>query len=70
MRVATAKKVVKKKTISDDGHEVAQEQDLTCENTYGHSHPETSERRYIVHEDPEEGYVILNGEKRKISELD
>ncbi len=59
----------RKAPVSDDGHAVPKEQDLTCER-YGHDHQENTEfgRRYIVHEDPEEGYVILNGIKRKISE--
>ncbi|MBQ1476914.1 MAG: hypothetical protein IIZ33_02080 [Erysipelotrichaceae bacterium] len=55
--------------VSSDGHRVPKEQDLTCDR-YGHDHEENSEfgRRYIVHEDPEDGYVILNGVKRKISD--
>ena len=53
-------------TRSDDGHEVPMNQDLTCETQYGHNHGALPEKRYIVHEDPEEGYVILNGVKRRI----
>ncbi len=60
-----------RKTISSDGHVVPKDQDLTCER-YGHDHRKegTNEfgRRYIVHEDPEEGFVVLNGVKRKISD--
>lgn len=62
----------KKKTISSDGHVVPKTQDFTCENEFGHNHPNSSNpeygRRYIVHEEPEEGYVVLNGIKRKISD--
>ncbi len=54
---------------SDDGHTVKASQDLTCETKYGHDHgSQTAMKRYIVHEDPPEGYVILNGIKRKISD--
>ena len=59
-----------RRIVSSDGHEVPPSQDLTCDR-YGHSHEESSPefgRRYIVHEEPEDGYVILNGVKRKISE--
>jgi len=57
-------------TISNDGHIVPKNQDLTCEQQYGHNHSSTvsEERRYIVHEDPEKGYVILNGVKRRIED--
>ena len=58
----------KRYTISDDGHVVKAEQDVTCSNQYDHRHPETPQARYIVHEDPEMGFVILNGVKRKISD--
>jgi hypothetical protein len=60
----------KKRTRSDDGHAVPRRQDLTCEKKYGHQHPDDGTHRYIVHEDPEEGYVILNGVKRKIKDCD
>ncbi len=58
-------------TISSDGHVVPRNQDLTCENLEGHDHrPLGYDQlpRYIVHEDPEQGYIILNGVKRKISD--
>lgn len=61
--------------ISSDGHVVSKEEDLTCEGRDGHVHPKLSAkdaadfgRRYIVHNDPETGYVILNGVKRKLSD--
>lgn len=53
---------------SSDGHFVPRQQDLTCETQYGHQHGNEPNKRYIVHEDPPEGYVILNGVKRKISD--
>lgn len=58
------------RTISSDGHAVPKDQDLTCEDEYGHHHPSLpdAQPRYIVHEEPTEGYVILNGVKRKISD--
>lgn len=43
--------------------------DIRCEQLYGHDHDDESQtQRYIVHEEPEQGYVILNGVKRKISD--
>ncbi len=56
----------KEGTRSDDGHVVRKEQDMTCNTKYGHDHPET--KRFIVHEDPDEGYVVLNGVKRRIQD--
>ena len=56
---------------SSDGHNVPIEQDLTCETKHGHIHQTEGiepAKRYIVHEDPEEGYVILNGIRRKITD--
>ena len=66
----SVKKNPRRPVISSDGHEVPEAQDLTCDR-YGHVHePQTNEfgRRYVVHEDPEEGYVILNGVKRKLTD--
>ena len=58
-------------TRSDDGHRVPRAQDLTCEKQYGHKHTtvDGTAPRYIVHEEPEQGYVILNGVKRRIKDL-
>lgn len=69
-KAAASGNKVKKVTISSDGHRVARSQDLTCTTRYGHKHQETSEfgKRYIVHEEPEIGYVILNGKKRKLTD--
>lgn len=66
-----SKKKQRGRQISSDGHVVQKSQDFTCETNYGHEHDapqESFERRYIVHEDPEEGYVVLNGIKRKLED--
>lgn len=55
--------------VSSDGHKIPRNMDITCEGEYGHNHSipaDLAEKRYIVHEEPEEGYVILNGVKRNI----
>ncbi|MBQ9328341.1 MAG: hypothetical protein IJ225_07375 [Solobacterium sp.] len=65
----------RKRSVSSDGHVVSKQEDLTCEGKEGHHHPAPSAEdvanygaRYIVHNDPETGYVVLNGVKRRISE--
>jgi hypothetical protein len=68
---ATANQRKRNATLSSDGHVVPYSQDLTCETQYGHNHSGISgdgSRRYVVHEEPEEGYVILNGVKRKLKD--
>lgn len=63
-----------RRTVSSDGHAVPRREDLTCDTNEGHHHPEESAMakefgpRYIVHDEPEEGYVILNGVKRKLTD--
>ena len=47
------------KTVSSDGHVIDPKNDPTCAK-YGHVHEETK-HRYIVHDEPVEGYVNLNG---------
>ncbi len=74
---------VRRPTIAHDGHYIRRENDITCETQYGHYHPGPEEfrpdedmpavpgeptPRYIVHDDPEEGYVVLNGIKRKLED--
>lgn len=56
---------------ASDGHILKGVQDITCRQ-FGHSHPEWEEpsTRYIVHDDPEDGYIILNGKKMRITEAD
>lgn len=57
------------KTMSSDGHVVPKSQDLTCEAKYDHHHvPDENGKRYIVHEEPEDGWVVLNGVKRRIKD--
>ena len=63
----------RKKTVrSSDGHAVPKGEDLTCETNDGHHHTTGSEsefgKRYIVHNEPETGYVVLNGVKRKLTD--
>ncbi len=59
----------KGRTIAHDGHVIPKEKDITCETAYGHNHGSTQDgRRFIVHEDPTDGYVILNGVKRSLEE--
>lgn len=61
-----------KPVISSDGHIINPKDDITCTNLPGHDHrpiPGVSDKpRYIVHEEPEKGYVILNGVKRKLTD--
>ena len=63
---------LKAPTIAHDGHVIPGENDITCEGAYGHNHAyavsmgETP--RYIVHEDPDDGYVVLNGVLRRIED--
>ncbi len=56
---------------STDGHVLSREQDITCRQ-FGHNHPEWEEpaQRYIVHDDIEDGYIILNGKKMLRTEAD
>ena len=56
---------------SSDGHIVSADESFTCETKEGHNHPKISAefgQRYIVHNDPEDGYVILNGVRRKLDD--
>ena len=56
---------------TSDGHQLSDEQDITCRQ-YGHNHSGVEEpgARYIVHDDPEDGFIILNGKKMRITEAD
>ena len=56
---------------SSDGHWIRGEQDITCRQ-YGHNHSGSVEpqSRYIVHEEPTEGYIVLNGKKMLRTEAD
>ena len=55
--------------MASDGHRVPKDQDISCRR-YGHNHSEFNTPRFIPHEDPEEGYIILNGVKMKLTEAD
>lgn len=61
----------KRAARSSDGHFLKKNQDITCRQ-FGHDHPEWEEpaTRYIVHDDPEDGFIILNGKKMRITEAD
>lgn len=58
--------------VSSDGHRIKRSEDITCANVENHHHrkiPGVEQApRYIVHEDPETGYVILNGVKRRLTD--
>ena len=56
--------------MSDDGHFVPHEEDLTCETKQGHRHQSSNEfgARYIVHNEPPSGHIVLNGTVRKIED--
>ena len=58
------------RTVSSDGHIVKKEEDLTCAR-FGHKHdkmPEEFGERYVVHNDPQTGEVVIDGVKRKIKD--
>ena len=61
----------KRAARSSDGHWLREEQDITCRQ-FGHNHPNSVEpqSRYIVHEEPTEGYIVLNGKKMLRTEAD
>ncbi len=55
---------------ADDGHRLSGVDDISCRQ-YGHVHPETDDMpRYIPHNDPEDGYIVLNGKMMRLSEAD
>ena len=54
------------KTVSSDGHMIEPENDPTCAK-YGHMHEEVK-HRYVVHDEPVEGYVNLNGKLMTLKE--
>ncbi len=55
---------------ADDGHRLFGDEDVSC-SRFGHVHPEADDMpRYIVHDDPEDGYILLNGKKMLLSEAD
>lgn len=61
--------------VYSDGHIVPRSEDLTCDTGSGHCHAHQEAqmeqefgKRYIVHSEPETGYVILNGVKRALKD--
>lgn len=56
----------KPQTVSSDSHVIKPEDDPTCAK-YGHVHDEIK-HRYIVHDEPVEGYVNLNGRLMTLKE--
>lgn len=68
-RSKTSRKSTGRSPMASDGHRVPKDQDISCRR-YGHNHPEFDTPRFIPHEDPEEGYIILNGVKMKLTDAD
>lgn len=58
-----------KSPMASDGHRVPKDQDISCRR-YGHKHEEFDTPRFIPHDDLEEGYIILNGVRMKLTEAD
>ena len=64
----------RRRTVSSDGHEVPPGEDLTVDtgashySRYKEKADEEFGRRYIVHNEPTQGYVILNGVMRSLDE--
>ena len=59
----------KTRPLADDGHYIKAEDDISCRR-FGHQHAEDAVPRFIPHNDPEEGYIILNGKKMLRTEAD
>jgi hypothetical protein len=55
--------------MASDGHRVPKDQDISCRR-FGHKHEEFDTPRFIPHDDLEEGYIILNGVRMKLTEAD
>ena len=55
--------------MASDGHRVPKDQDISCRR-FGHRHEEFDTPRFIPHDDLEEGYIILNGVRMKLTEAD
>ena len=60
---------------ASDGHTISAKDDISCAR-YGHDHSHGMkqdgfpEAQFIVHDEPEEGYINLNGKILKRSEAD
>lgn len=61
-----------RRPVSSDGHRIPRSEDITCAGMEKHHHRSNPAvdriPRYIVHEEPETGYVILNGVKRRLTD--
>lgn len=68
-RSGTARRSAGRSPMASDGHRVPKDQDISCRR-FGHNHSEFDTPRFIPHEDPEEGYIILNGVKMKLTDAD
>ena len=55
--------------LASDGHRMSGEDDVSCRR-FGHRHEEFDTPRYIPHDDPEDGFIILNGVKMRLSDAD
>lgn len=57
--------------FSSNGQKIDKSFDYTCETRYNHTHrPEYSmPNRYVVHEQPTTGYIVLNGKRYSKKEL-
>ncbi|WP_027431256.1 hypothetical protein [Lachnospira multipara] len=57
--------------FSSNGQKIDKSFDYTCETRYDHTHrPEYSmPNRYVVHEQPTTGYIVLNGKRYSKKEL-
>ncbi len=68
-----AKKGVER--IASDGHKISAEDDISCAR-FGHDHSHDDkqtifpESQFIVHNEPQQGYINLNGKILKRSEAD
>ena len=63
-----------KARVASDGHTIPAKDDLSCAR-FGHQHKTTRdpmfpEAQFIVHNEPAEGYINLNGKILKRSEAD
>ncbi len=64
----------KNEQIASDGHRIPAKDDISCAR-FGHRHeksadPDFPEAQFIVHNEPVEGYINLNGKILKRSEAD
>ena len=61
--------------IASDGHKISAEDDISCARFgHDHSHDEKQaifpDKQFIVHNEPQQGYINLNGKILKRSEAD